>query len=115
MTPLLRATWGAALLTVPDAVLAITQPGRPTPVPARVVLRVLGARHVAQAGVELRWPRPRVLTAAAVADGLHAISGLALAAAGPRWRRPALLDSAVAGGFCLATARTALDSSRSQR
>lgn len=112
MTPLIRAVWGTVLLVTPGAVLALTT-DRVTSGTARSVLRVLGARHLAQAGIERRWPRPRVLVAAAVVDGLHASSGVVLAAADRRWRRSALLDAAVATGFCLATARSARRPSRS--
>lgn len=104
----IRAVWGGVLLGAPGAVLAVTIRSDPAFLgPARVVLRVLGARQIGQAAVEARWPRPRVLALAAVVDGLHASSGLALAALDPKWRRPALLDAAVALGFALTTARHA--------
>jgi hypothetical protein len=103
-----RAAWGGALLVAPGAVLALTTRSDPAFLgAARTVLRVLGARHLVQAGVELRRPGAAVLGAGAVVDGLHAASGVTLAALDRRWRRSALLDAAVATGFCLATARSA--------
>lgn len=103
-----RAVWGGVLLGAPGAVLSITTRSDPAFLgTARAVLRVLGARQIAQAAVEARWPRPPVLALAAAVDGLHAASGLALAAGDRRWRRPALLDAAVALGFALMTAHHA--------
>ena len=106
---LVRAGWGGVLVGAPGSVLSITTRSDPAFLgTARVVLRVLGARHLVQAAVEARWPRPGVLTLAATVDGLHAASGLAFAATDRRWRRSALFDAAVALAFALATARHAL-------
>ncbi|MEN3300643.1 hypothetical protein [Pseudonocardia sp.] len=103
-----RIPWGAVLLLAPGAVLALTTgPDFPCGGAARVVLRILGVRLLLQAGVELRWPRPRVLAVAAAVDGVHAATGVAFGAADRRWRRSALLDAAIAAGCCLATARNA--------
>lgn len=111
-----RAAWGAVLLVAPGAVLAaVVAPAQQRGRPATIVLRVLGARQLAQAAVERRWPRPRVLALAATVDALHAASGLLLATVDRRWRRGALLDAAVALGFCLVTARTARYQPRSPR
>lgn len=67
---------------------------------ARRIARVLGARHVLQAGVELAaWPRWRRL--GATADLLHAASGVGLAAVDPRWRRVALADAALATSWAV--------------
>ncbi|MDN5749977.1 MAG: hypothetical protein L0H64_15925 [Pseudonocardia sp.] len=105
---MVRVAWGGLLLIAPGAVLAVTIRSDPAFLgTARAVLRVLGARHLVQAGVELTAPRPAVLAVAAVVDGLHAASGLAYGALDPRWRRSALLDAAVAAGFCLSTVRSA--------
>ncbi|MBN9102898.1 MAG: hypothetical protein J0I49_33110 [Pseudonocardia sp.] len=106
--PTVRIPWGATLLLAPHAVLAVTTGrDRASLRPASAVLRILGARHLLQAGIELRWPTARVLTAAAVVDGIHAATGVAFGLLDHRWRRAALLDAAIAAGFCLATARTA--------
>jgi hypothetical protein len=111
---LVRAAWGGVLLGAPGSVLSITTRSDPAfLVTARTVLRVLGARHIAQAAVQARWPRPPVLALAAAVDGLHAASGIALAATDPRWRRSALFDAAVALAFALTTARHARRPTRS--
>lgn len=90
-----RLGWGLVLLTAPDRVgRALGAPPGPA---TRRLARVLGARHVVQAAVELAtWPRWSV--AGAAVDGAHAATGL-VAGADPRWRRPALLDAAVAAGL----------------
>ncbi len=104
---LARAAWGVALATVPDRILGLTQPERPdTPVASRL-LRVLGVRHLVQAGVEALAAAPAVHYLGAAADGLHALSGVGLALLDPRWRRAALIEGAIASAFGLATALTA--------
>jgi hypothetical protein len=106
--PVVRIPWGAVLLSAPGAVLALsTCRDHVFLRPARAVLRILGVRHLLQAGIELRWPSARVLTGAAIVDGIHAGTGVAFAVADRRWRRAALLDAAIAATFCLATARSA--------
>ena len=102
-----RAAWGVALLTVPDRVLDLTQPQRPDTPAAPRVLRVLGARHLLQAGVEAFLSRPVVHHVGAAADGLHALSGVGLAVLDRRWRRAALIDAVIASGFGLAAGLTA--------
>jgi hypothetical protein len=104
---LARVAWGAALATVPDRILGVTQPNRPDTPMAPRLLRVLGIRHLLQAGVETLAPAPAVHYLGAVADGLHALSGVGLAVADRRWRRAALIDSAIAATFGLAAALTA--------
>jgi hypothetical protein len=102
-----RAVWGAALVTVPDRVLGLTQPDRPnTPVASRL-LRVLGVRHLLQAGVEAFATTPTVHYLGAAADELHALSGIGLAVLDRRWRRAALIDSAIASTLSVAAALTA--------
>lgn len=106
--PLVRAPWGAVLLCAPSAVLAVAdRRGSDTPPVARTVLRILGFRHLLQAAVERRRPTAAVLAAGAIVDGIHAATAVVFAAADRRWRRAAVLDAAVATGFCLATARSA--------
>ncbi|MHA6783264.1 hypothetical protein ACVGOW_20060 [Pseudonocardia saturnea] len=115
MTAAARAVWGVVLLAVPDAVFALATRHRAgEPRRARVVLRVLGARHLVQAGLVTLRPRSWVLTASASVDGVHAATCLGLAALDRRWRRPVLIDAAVATAFCLATARTARHRTRSR-
>jgi hypothetical protein len=104
---LARAVWGAALVTVPDRILGLTQPDRPnTPVASRL-LRVLGVRHLLQTGVEAFATTPTVHYLGAAADELHALSGIGLAVLDRRWRRAALIDSAIASALGVAAALTA--------
>ena len=104
---LARGLWGAALLTAPDRVLGLTQPHRPdTPVASRL-LRVLGGRHLLQTGVEAFATTPTVHYLGAAADELHALSGIGLAVLDRRWRRAALIDSAIACALGMAAALTA--------
>jgi hypothetical protein len=102
-----RIGWGLALATVPDRVLGVTQPDRPDSPAATRLLRVLGVRHLVQAGLEALVPAPTLHYLSAAADELHALSGVGLAVLDPRWRRAALIDSAIASAFGLAAALTA--------
>lgn len=104
-----RAAWGTVLLSVPDRVLALSRSDHPHDRTARRVLRVLGARHLAQTAVEMISHRPALRYLGVGVDGLHAASGAALAALDSRWRRAAWLDAGIATGFAVAgllTART---------
>jgi len=112
-----RLAWGLTLLTAPDRCIELAGgpgdgggPGAGGPgagggaaepgADARRIARVLGGRHVLQAGVELAaWPRWRRL--GATADLLHAASGVGLAAVDPRWRRVALIDAALATSWAV--------------
>ncbi|NMH98407.1 hypothetical protein [Pseudonocardia acidicola] len=108
----LRAVWGATLLAVPGRLLRLE--GQPrTSGNARAVLRILGLRHLGQAAVTVGSPRPRVLALGSATDGLHALTGVAFGAVAPRWRRVALLDTAIATGFAVAGALGARMSQRS--
>jgi hypothetical protein len=64
--------------------------------PAAWLLRVLGARLLAQGLALLRDPGRRMATAGAAADAAHGLSMVALAAGSPRYRRPALISAAAA-------------------
>jgi hypothetical protein len=72
----------------------------------RLVLRVLGIRHVAQALAERRYGRDAVRIGAYV-DGIHALSGLGFGCRDRRWRRAALTDAAITTGFALVGRRVA--------
>ncbi|GIM83288.1 hypothetical protein [Salinispora arenicola] len=104
---LARLVWGGVLLAAPGRVLRSVggHPGLTPP----AVLRVLGVRHLAQAVVLLRRPTPAAFRLGAVADGLHALTALALAV-DRRRRRIASIDAALAAGWtvhdCLAVGRT---------
>ena len=60
------------------------------------MVRILGARHLAQAVLTLWRPRRAVYLAGAGIDACHAASILALAAADPRMRRAGLTDAVAA-------------------
>jgi hypothetical protein len=101
---LVRACWGTALLAFPGQVLRAVGHA-PTPA-ARLVLRVLGARQVAQALVI--W-RSHEVTAAreigAAVDVAHATSCLVIACTIPSWRRAAAIDMVLAAALATAALR----------
>jgi hypothetical protein len=104
--PAARACYGAALLCAPGVALGLCT-GQASSAQARAVVRLLGARHLAQAVLTLWRPRPAVLAAGAGIDGCHAASMLALAAARPGLRRPGLADALAAAAFTATGALTA--------
>lgn len=69
--------------------------GRDTPA-IRVAVRILGARHLAEAAVLARARRGRPLGRIIDIDLVHAASMLGLAAVSPALRRDALLSAASA-------------------
>lgn len=91
-----RLAYGAALLLAPD-VTAGALTGRRLDRRARLVVRVLGARHVTQALV-MRGQEPGTLLrrAGRATDLLHAGSMALLAALAPGWERAALTDACLA-------------------
>jgi hypothetical protein len=107
-----RACYGVALCAAPAALIRLTgppgsrgtgaggaaAPGRRT----RDVVRILGARHLAQAAVSVRWPTRRILAASAATDVAHAASMIALAVLDQRRRRVAIIDALVATTFAAA-------------
>ncbi len=94
----LRVVWGLTLVVVPGRVLgALRAPDRS--IGHRRIIQVLGARHLVEAVVARRHPSARPWMV--VVDVLHACSGLGLAVVSQRWRRAALTDAAVAGGFAV--------------
>lgn len=94
---LARAGWGSLLVLRPDTGLRILGGPEPTG-PALSIVRILGARHLAQVTLELArgpsWRRP-----GAVADALHAATAVGFAAVDRGWRRAALTDATIAGLF----------------
>ena len=107
--PAARAGYGAALLCAPGLALGLCT-GQASSERARTVVRVLGARHLAQAVLTLWRPRRKVLAAGAGIDGCHAVSMLALAAADPGLRRAGIADAVAAtavtaAGAAIASAR----------
>jgi hypothetical protein len=93
----IRIAWGAALIAAPRRILRWG--GGPADEGGSAwVVRTLGARHLVQAATSTRLgdtARRLGLTA----DLLHAASDVCLAYLDPRWRRAALSDAAIAGGF----------------
>lgn len=65
-------------------------------VPDARVIRVLGARTLAQGAVLVARPDRRSSRASAGVDATHALTMFALAAVAPRYRRPALLSAGIA-------------------
>jgi hypothetical protein len=89
--------WGAALLVSPGTVLRLFG-GVDAGTAPRRVMRVLGARHMAQAGAEWAFGgRAREIGIAV--DIVHAATDVGFSIVNPRWRRAALSDTAVTAGF----------------
>ena len=93
-----RAGYGVALVAVPGLLIGLT--GQRPGARACGVARVLGVRHLAQAGItaasQLSDPGGSVvLGGGAAVDLLHATSMVALGAVDPHARRAALSDAAV--------------------
>jgi hypothetical protein len=96
---LIRAGWGATLLIAPGGVLRLFG-GLDKGEGARLVFRILGGRHLVQAAAEYRFGgRAREL--GVFVDLLHGSTSVGFAFVRPLWRRAALTDAAVAGGFAL--------------
>jgi hypothetical protein len=104
--PVARAGYGAALLCAPGLALGLCA-GQASSARARAVVRIVGARHLAQAALTMWRPRRTVLTVGAGIDGCHAASMLALAVASPGLRRAGLADAVAAGAFTAAGAAIA--------
>lgn len=100
MLDVTRAAFGGWLLARPRD--GLTAARVPAELRAVVYTRVLGARHLAQALLAPRLPGRRWRYGAGAVDGLHAVSGLALAARSNRHRRGLVVNAATAGAFVLA-------------
>ena len=101
----LRAGVGAFCLLAPQRALVASERDSPA---ARRVMRILGGRHLLQAGVELVRPSPVVLILGAGVDAIHALTCLGFVVIGDaRWRHGVLVNAAAATGFSAATAATA--------
>ena len=101
-----RAGYGAIQLAAPGC-SAEHRLGGPLGPDARRVVRVLGARQLAQAGLCASAPTPPLLALGAGVDAAHALSMAALALAGRRWRRPAIVSGLIATAFAAAGALAA--------
>jgi len=97
-TAAVRAGWAVILLTMPERLLR-TDGGGPVPAAAVAAVRVLGVRHLLQAGVSAVLPSGSVAGLGALVDTVHAGSCVGLAVGSPRWRRVALVDVLVEAGF----------------
>ncbi|HVC22601.1 MAG TPA: hypothetical protein VNH82_04145 [Candidatus Dormibacteraeota bacterium] len=90
---LARVAWGSFLMVKPSRASRLL--GAPPGPGAPRVARLLGARQVLQGAAELMWWPHWRRTGVAV-DAAHALSGLVVATGDRRWRRAALIDSAIA-------------------
>ncbi len=68
---------------------------------------MLGARQLAQAGLSVAAPSAPLLKLGAQTDAAHALTMAALALAGPKWRRPALVSGLTAAAFAIGGALAA--------
>jgi hypothetical protein len=98
----LRLGFGLALLAAPDRVL--TACGGEDDRRARIVVRILGARHLIEAAVLVRYETAPVAFAGAAVDGIHAATALAFGAVDRERRRMALINAAMALFFTAAGA-----------
>ncbi|MFZ0120700.1 MAG: hypothetical protein WAN20_06010 [Pseudonocardiaceae bacterium] len=96
---LLRTGVGAALTAFPDRIASAAE-GRPASVIARRFTRVVGVRHLTQAVLTLAAPELLTPSRGAVIDGLHGATTMLLAAACPRHRRAAVINTVLAATFC---------------
>ncbi len=65
------------------------------------VVRFLGFHEATEATLTSAAPSPRIMVIGAASDGLHALSMVGLAAASPRYRRPALVSALLATTSCV--------------
>ncbi len=98
---LLAATWGALLWTRGDAIWRAVDGGSATPVD-ELAIRALGARHLVQGAAQVMAPH-RLQRVFIAVDVIHTATMLALAAADPGRRRPALLTAGVAAASAATT------------
>jgi len=97
-----RAGYGGALLIVPGPVIRLAT-GRPAGRRARAVARVLGARHLLQAGLTaVTGPGGTSLGVGAAVDLVHAASMAALGLADRQVRRLTLPDALIETTFAAA-------------
>jgi hypothetical protein len=92
-----RAAYGLLLIAAPGALVAGVARAEPGP-RERDVVRLLGARHVAQALASACAGR-RALGPGAAVDAVHAASMVALAVTDARLRRAEMADALVAAAL----------------
>jgi hypothetical protein len=103
---LVRTGVGVVHLAFPDT-LVRRLTGRQLSAPGRRVVRVLGARQVAQALLSGNAPTGAILCLGAEVDVAHATTMIALAIFESRYRRAALYDAVIATAFAIAGAAAA--------
>jgi hypothetical protein len=87
-----RATYGAALVLAPDPAIRLATGHLPSRRACRVA-RVLGARHLIQAGLTAAAPGRALFALGGQVDTVHTASMLLLAAVSRAGRRAALTDA----------------------
>jgi hypothetical protein len=87
------------LLIAPGSVLRLFGGADEDRTPRRV-MRVLGARHIVQAGAEYRFGGGARKIGIGV-DLLHGATSVVCSIVSPPWRRAALIDAGVATGFAI--------------
>jgi hypothetical protein len=108
-----RAVLAGVLLVRPGRVASLASFGGRRP--ATWLIRVLGARMLAQSALELAEPSRRVIRLGAVVDATHAVSMLAAAARWPRYRRAALTSAGLAGASAVLAGSASGSASRTGR
>lgn len=93
-----RAGWAVVLLGFPRQLLRAGGSG-PAPAAAVAAVRVLGLRHLLQAGTSAVSASGSVEGLGALIDTMHAVSCVGLAVGSSRWRRVALADVFIEAGF----------------
>ena len=96
---IIRVGWGTTLLIAPGPVLRLFGGADEDRAPQRV-MRVLGARHLVQAGAEYRFGSGARKIGIGV-DLLHGATSVVCAVMSPSWRRAALTDAGVATAFAV--------------
>jgi len=89
--------------------------GQPFERHARIVVRTLGIRQLAQAVVTVAAPDTVVLSLGVGVDAAHAATMLALALFSRRWRRAALVDAVIAATLASMGAAAARAAPRARR
>jgi hypothetical protein len=95
-----RVGYALALLAAPRHVQALL--GVPVDSTSTAVVRVLGARHLAQGLLSGPAPSPEVLAMGVWVDAAHATTALALAVVDRSRARAGLLDGVLAGSWAVA-------------
>lgn len=99
--PVVRAGYGMVELAAPG-LLAERLLGQRLDPPARLIARILGARHLAQACLSGPAPTAAVLALGVEVDALHTASMIGVAVLSRQWRPAALINAAAATGFATA-------------